>query len=44
LEANKLEIMEENEWVGYWGIDRNDLAQLNPIVWQGINQEMVDWV
>jgi hypothetical protein len=41
--GDKLVFMEENQWVGYWGIARHDLAQPNPIVWQGINQETVDW-
>ncbi|MEC4806561.1 MAG: hypothetical protein SAJ12_20370 [Jaaginema sp. PMC 1079.18] len=40
---DKLVFMQENQLVVYWGIDRADVSSPNPIVWQGINGDVIDW-
>ncbi len=40
---SKLIFMEENQCVVYWAIDQADINSPNPIVWQGINGDIVAW-
>ncbi len=40
---DKLVFMEENQCVVYWGIRRADLGENDPIVWQGVNGEPIEW-
>ena len=40
---DKLVFMDENQNVVFWGIDRNDLSKDDPIVWQGVNSEPMEW-
>ena len=41
--GDKLVFMEENQCVVYWAIDRADLEGADPIVWQGVNGEPIEW-
>lgn len=40
---NKLVFMQENQCVVYWGIDQADVNQQNPVIWQGINGDLIEW-
>ncbi|BAY20844.1 hypothetical protein NIES2100_05880 [Calothrix sp. NIES-2100] len=40
---NKLVFMEEYQSVVFCGIDQADVSKLNPIVWQGIKSNSIDW-
>ncbi|MFO0889129.1 MAG: hypothetical protein U0790_08310 [Isosphaeraceae bacterium] len=40
---DRLVFMEENQAVVFWGIPNSDLDQADPIVWQGVNGERVEW-
>lgn len=40
---DKLVFMEENQVTTYWGILKADVSQADPIVWQGINADSVEW-
>lgn len=40
---DRLVFLEENQEVAFWGIDRADLGQADPIVWQGVNGDPVEW-
>ncbi len=42
--GDKLLFMEENQCVVFWGIDRADLEEADPIVWQGVNGEPIEWL
>ena len=35
--------MEENQAVWFWGIDRADLGEADPIVWRADNEEPIRW-
>lgn len=39
----KLVFMQENQCVVYWALDQADINSPNPIVWQGINSDIVAW-
>ncbi len=41
--GDKLVFLDENQCVVFWGIDRSDLQKADPIVWQGINGEAIEW-
>jgi hypothetical protein len=41
--GDKLVFLEENQCVVYWAIDRSDLEESDPIVWQGINGDPIEW-
>jgi hypothetical protein len=41
--GNKLVFMEENQSVAFWGILETDLREADPIVWQGVNGESLEW-
>ena len=41
--GDKLVFLEENQSVAYWAIDRPDLEESDPIVWQGVNGEPIEW-
>jgi hypothetical protein len=41
--GDKFVFMEENQCVVFWGIDRSDLNNPDPIVWQGTNGDVIDW-
>ena len=41
--GDKLVFMEENQWVAFWGIERADLGEADPVVWQGVNGEPIEW-
>ncbi len=38
-----LVFMEENQCVVFWGIRRADLGEADPVVWQGVNGEPIEW-
>ena len=38
-----LVLMEENQCVSFWGIQRKDIKKANPKVWQGVNSEPIRW-
>jgi len=40
---DKLVFMEVNQCVVFWGIRRADLEEADPVVWQGINGEPIEW-
>jgi hypothetical protein len=40
---DKLVFMEENQCVAFWGIPRADLVEADPVVWQGVNGEPIEW-
>jgi hypothetical protein len=40
---DKLIFMEENQCVVFWGIDKSDLRQTDPVVWQAANDDPVEW-
>lgn len=37
--GDKLVVMEENQWVAFWGINRTAVHETNPVVWQTQNNE-----
>jgi hypothetical protein len=41
--GDKLVFLEENQSVVYWAIDRAELEESDPIIWQGINGETIEW-
>jgi hypothetical protein len=41
--GDKLVFMEENQAVCFWGIDRADLNEADPIVWRANNEEPIRW-
>jgi hypothetical protein len=41
--GDKLAFMEENQAVCFWGIDRADLKEADPIVWRANNEESIRW-
>ena len=40
---DKLVFMDENQCVVFWGIQMDDLSEADPIVWQGVNGEPIEW-
>jgi hypothetical protein len=42
-EGEKLVFMEENQCVALWGIDKAAIEDSNPVVWQGPNNEPIEW-
>lgn len=40
---DKLVFMEENQCVVFWGIAKADLGEADPVVWQGVNGEPIEW-
>ena len=40
---DKLVFLEENQCVALWGIRRADLAKADPVVWQGVNNDPIEW-
>lgn len=40
---DKFVFMEEDQRVVYWGIKQADVDSPNPLVWQGINSDVIDW-
>jgi hypothetical protein len=40
---DKLVFMEENQCVAFWGIQSTDLRRSDPVVWQGVNGEPIEW-
>lgn len=40
---DKLVFMEENQCVAFWGIRRADLGEADPVVWQGVNGDPIEW-
>jgi hypothetical protein len=40
---DKLIFMEENQCVALWGIRRSDLRRSDPLVWQGVNGDPIEW-
>ncbi|OCQ90622.1 hypothetical protein BCD64_28590 [Nostoc sp. MBR 210] len=40
---SKLVFMQENQCVVYWGIDQADINKQNPVIWQGINGDVIEW-
>jgi hypothetical protein len=41
--GDKLVFMEENQCVAFWGLCEADLEESDPVVWQGVNGEPVEW-
>jgi hypothetical protein len=41
--GDKLVFMKENQAVWFWGIDRADLGEADPIVWRADNEEPIRW-
>jgi hypothetical protein len=41
--GDKLVFMEENQAVCFWGIDRADLGEADPMVWRADNEEPIRW-
>jgi hypothetical protein len=40
---DRLVFINENQYVVFWGINRFDLLELDPIVWQGVNCDPMEW-
>jgi hypothetical protein len=41
--GDRLVFLEENQWVAYWGIPKEDLKTADPAVWQGVNCTPLEW-
>jgi hypothetical protein len=41
--GDKLVFLDENQCVVFWGVDRSDLRKADPIVWQGVNGDPIEW-
>jgi hypothetical protein len=41
--GDKLVFMDENQWVVFWGVQKEDLGKADPIVWQGVNGKPIEW-
>lgn len=41
--GDKLVFLDENQCVVFWGVDRSDLEKTDPIVWQGVNGDSIEW-
>ena len=40
---DQLVFMEENQLVAFWGIRKENLIDSDPIVWQGVNGDSIEW-
>ena len=41
--GDKLVFMEENQSVAFWGIQEADLGAVDPVVWEAVNGESIEW-
>ncbi len=39
----QLVFMEENQLVAFWGIRKENVTESDPIVWQGVNGDPIEW-